>query len=168
MQDMTTDFVDEVERRLADLRREEVALAAQEEGVRRKRGEIRQRMNELEATIRVYREVMNQPAPPVTPTVGLFENVPMGTIGNMAFEIMQRVGQPMKVADVARALVAAGKLQSEAEGDRGNYGTVYGTLLRDRRFTKVGTGAFGLAATNGQQPIGLEPPASLYPDVPED
>lgn len=165
------EFITQVERKLGELRRDDHALAAQEEGVRRRRAELRSQMNELQASIRVYREFMGMPvelAPRAT--TGLFDDIPMGTIADMSYAVVAKNGGPMKVADITRALEELGKLKPDSDGARGNYGSVYGTLKRDRRFRRAGTGSFGIAPTESRNGMASERelPAWLSPDASQD
>lgn len=155
---MTDDFIVQVERKLTELRRDDTQLAAQEEGVRRKRNDLRGQMAELQASLRVYRDFMGVPAEPSPATsIGLFDDVPMGTIADMASGVIRKRGEPMKVADITRALESLGKLKPEDEGGRGNYGSVYGTLKRDRRFRLLEAGKFGLADMESTNGVASEP-----------
>lgn len=155
------DFIHRAEAELGAATREENALAAQEEGVRRKRADLQQRMTELRDSIRVYRELMELGAEAKSPSVGMFDNIPLGSITDMAYAIIERQGAPMKVADIARTLVGAGKLKPNGTGKSSNYATVFGILRRDRRFAKMGEGTFGLAGLNGQ----TSPSAPPLPDA---
>lgn len=164
------DFIALAERQLADYVREDGALAAQEEGVRRKRSEIQQRIDDIRSSIRVYRDLMGIGAEQPPQPVGLFDDIPMGTIADMAAVILKKQGQPMKVAEVARVLEATGKLKAGKTSAHQNYGTVYGTLQRDRRFERLAQGRFGLAATNGVHGVHPSEPTQPFeqsPDVPQ-
>jgi hypothetical protein len=157
---MADDFITQVQRRVAEIGREDAQLAAQEDGVRRKRADLREQMGELQASLRVYREFMGVPADPQPPVgVGLFDDVPMGTIADMAMAVISKRGEPMKVAEITRALESLGKMKPEDEGGRGNYGSVYGTLKRDRRFRLLDAGRFGLVGSTNGSASELEQPA---------
>lgn len=141
------EFITLAERQLADLGREDAALAAQEDGVRRKREVIQERIDALAQSVKVYRLIMGIGIEPTPPARGMFDDIPMGSVSDMAFALIRRNEAPMKVSDIAKALQQAGKLKANAD-TRSNYSNVYGVLRRDRRFTRPAQGTFGVAGTN--------------------
>ena len=59
-----------------------------------------------------------------------------GTIADMAAQVMEAREGSVTVRDLVDILTAAGKFRNP-DKDRQNYGTVYGTLQRDDRFSKI-------------------------------
>ena len=140
-------FIERAEAELERLLGEDRALAAQEDGVRRKRAELGGRIELLRSSVATYRDLMDI-KDETLPSSRLFEEeVPQGTIAEMAAALIERHGGPMKVSDIVQELETRGKLKRGPGGNaaRGNYGTVFGTLARHRGFLKTGTGEFGLA-----------------------
>ena len=139
------DFLERAELERSSIRKQREHLASQLDGIRRKGEELAQREQDLDRSLRVYRDVMGIPERREAKPVGdLFGDVPMGTIAEMAEAIIKKHGRPMKVADLTRALEEIGKLSRSAESTRANYGTVYGTIRNHPSFVKTGTGEFGL------------------------
>jgi len=62
------------------------------------------------------------------------------TISQSCMDMMRSGGGRAKVADIAKALMSAGKLKNK----RNAYSTVVKTLDRDARFERVGVGEFAL------------------------
>ena len=121
--------------------------------MQRKREELAVQIAGLRGSVATYRELMDL-VPEETPAVGLFdEEVPQGTIAEMAADLIERHGGPMKVAEITRQLERVGKFQ-HGGGDnsaRGNYGTVYGTLKRHKLFELTSQGEFGLTQSAEQR-----------------
>ena len=140
------EFFHRVHDQRRDLARQHQSLRAQQGGIERKIAEIEQRLKDLDRAEVVYRDVMGLEKEKAAPTAELFEGVPMGTIADMAYAILQRHDKPMKVAELTKVLENMGKLdRSKDASGRGNYGTVYGTITRDARFVKTAQGEFGLS-----------------------
>ena len=143
------EFLQRADAELSELINVDLALAAQEDGVRRKRAELGERIERIRASVRTYHELMGieQQAVPSSELFG--GEIPQGTIADMAAKLIETRGGPMKVADIVTELEKLGKLKPGGGGDsgRGNYGTVFGTLDRSRRFVKTGAGEFGIADT---------------------
>ena len=143
------DFIQLVEAELYKLLEEDRALQAQEQGVRRKRAELGEEIQRLRGAASTYRELMGV-AEEAKPSVGLFDDLPVdGTIADMA-EVLFRGRGAMKVAEIVGILEEVGKLKRPDIGEsvRGNYGTVYGTLTRDKhRFVKKEQGVFDLVGS---------------------
>lgn len=142
----TEDFLERAESELRRIVAEDKALMAQEEGVRRKRAEFAEQIRRLRDSVTTYRDLMGIAEDP-KPNNSLFAPpVQIGTIAEMAARYASERGGTVKIADVTKWLEHVGKLTHGGGGEsaRGNYGTVYGTLSRDRRFKKVGEGEFAL------------------------
>ncbi len=154
MAGMEDDFEDRAERQLRDLEREEAALAAQEEGVRRKRDELQQKINKLELSLDVYREVMERQNGGAEPESTFFgPEIRDGTIAEMAEAVIRREGGVARVSDVVHVLLDRGKLTRN--GRRG-YSTVYSILFRDPRFKRVAQGTFALAGLPSARPSAVD------------
>ena len=140
--DRRDEFIERAEAQLRTLRDDDKALEAQEQGVQRKREELAVQIAGLRGSVATYRELMDL-VPEETPAVGLFdEEVPQGTIAEMAATLIERHGGPMKVVEITRQLERVGKFQ-HGGGDnsaRDNYGTVYGTLKRHKLFELTSAG----------------------------
>lgn len=133
-----------IRERLAGVKGTRTQLAAQRDGIERRLHELAAEIEELNAALTVLSELLGLPADEEsTPTVGLFDDIPYGTIAEMSRDLIERNQGPMKVADLTRALEALGKMTPT--NGRGNYGTVYGTLKRSPGFVQTGTGEFELA-----------------------
>ena len=133
------DFLEVAEAKLKEFVDLEKSLAAQEDGVRRRRAGIREDIELLTSSINVYRNLMGLPRMPVE----LTDDLQLGSIAAMAVDLIQRNRRPMKVVDIVEALETAGKL--EKRPGRQNYSSVYSILFRDKRFAKTEQGEFGLA-----------------------
>ncbi len=146
------EFIAKVLTQLRDLRRSDAALRAQEEGVRRRREELAGQIEVLESSLRVYRDVMELPEE-ASPERTLFGEVALGTVADMAYEILSRHEGPMKVADLTKILEGLGKFAGTAENVR-TYATVYGSLSRDSRFTRTDQGEFDLSERRASAALG--------------
>lgn len=152
------DFLTLVKRRLTDLQRQDSDLAAQEEGVRRKRAVVQNEINKLQFSAETYRHLMGI-ADEATPEQGLFgPDEAAGSVAEMAADIMYRNGGQAALLEIRDELARLGKVRP---GQRG-YGTVYASLSRGNRFVKVGPGVYGLtkhemflreAEQRGAQPV---------------
>lgn len=98
------------------------------------RSRIRQQIALYDQALAVYRQVMDLPRTPEEqlPLIGGLS----GTIADMAAQVIEAKGGRVTVRELVDILTAAGKFRNP-EKDRQNYGTVYGTLQRDDRFSKV-------------------------------
>jgi len=154
------DFATRVEAQVSDLGADDSRLAAEEEEVnrraediRRQRAELRGRIADLAHTLDVYRNVMGIQGPrrePEAPQAVSYTVRRGGTIADVVQSILEQRGSPMQVSDLVEALHALGKLHGGGEAGRGDYGTVYRTLTRDRRFEKTGRGEFRLVGASGR------------------
>lgn len=134
-------FLDRVTAEMTEVARAEAALAAQEDGIRRRRAELSERLNALATSAAMYREVMGIDKPEA-PSRPLFEEgaLPKGSVSEMAYAAIQKHGSPMQVADVTKALIAAQKF--DGNDYRQHYATTYGILTKDKKFVKVAPGQF--------------------------
>jgi hypothetical protein len=143
-------FVKKVEAELREIGRREMKLSEQEDTIKRQRVELRGRSVELTRTLNVYKQVMGvgtaaeQPAPSTAET----PNVD-GTIADVAASLLATHGGPMTTNQIVGKLQQVGKLKGGGASGRGDYGTVYRTLLRDPRFVRVDKGIFGLVPQDG-------------------
>ena len=121
------------------------------------RSRIREQLALHEQALAVYRQVMELPRTPEEqlPLVGGLR----GTIADMCAQIIEARGAPVSVRELVTILTAAGKFRNP-EKDRGNYGTVFGTLQRDERFGKKrGKGEFYLIGkTSPSEPLSVPSP----------
>jgi hypothetical protein len=144
------DFVKRVETELRDLNKREKKLLDQEDTLKKQRAELRARAAELNRSLAVYRQVMGmEPSEPEEAAMPTGE-VTEGTIADVAFEVVHRVGGTMRTSDIATELVRLGKLTGK--DSRVDYSTVYRSLMRDSRFMPAGKGEFSVVASSGPQP----------------
>lgn len=134
------DVIAKVNDKLESLNRDDAALAAQEEGVRRKRAELQQEIAKLQAFVEVYRSLTGEPAPTLGPAT---QASPAQSISNLVFRFLSDRGGSAPIADIIAWLVEVGKLP--AERTHNNYSVVYATLMRDKRFDRPKPGLFRLA-----------------------
>lgn len=161
---MQDDFIARATARVRELEKDDAALAAQEEGVRRKRLALQEEIRIAQGAIDLYGEVMNVGTKPEATPQPLFDVPQPGTIADMTYAILVNSQKPMTVHEIARRLTQAGKLSEEGPGDaRTNYATVFGTLRRDRRFYRPAPGRFAIhpesGPSNGSQPPSPRSPA---------
>jgi hypothetical protein len=117
------------------------------------RSRIREQLSLHEQALAVYRQVMELPRTPEEqlPLIGGLR----GTIADMCAQVMEARGGPVTVRELVNILTAAGKFRNP-EKDRGNYGTVFGTLQRDERFAKKrGKGEFYLISKSSPNALPL-------------
>jgi hypothetical protein len=141
----TPDVLAKVSDKLDMLGRDDAALAAQEEGVRRRRTEIQQEVAKLQAFVEVYRSLTGVDASPAAPPSAPAVRVgvkPTESISNLAFGFLSERSGATKIAEIIAWLVSIGKLS--AERTHNNYSVVYATLMRDKRFTRPKAGEFAL------------------------
>jgi hypothetical protein len=154
-------FLARAKDKVESLTREVGLLAAQEEGVRRRKQELQQALAEWERAIAIYAEAMEL-APPDSPgqiTAAL--DTPEGTLSQLAEGYLAERG-PAKINDLVAWLVSVGRLSGDPIKSGQNYGQVYTTLLRHPdRFRKVGRGEFSLQNPPAQPPGGLNRLRSL-------
>lgn len=148
---------------LRELRAQDDQLAATMDGLIRKREELGKRMEGLERSLTVYREVMGIEDHPQLNVLG---EIPTGTIAAMAEAVIVRSGGSARVADIATVLSDQGKLKSGS--GRSGYGTVYSILSRNPRFRKASEGVFTLARFDAQPTNGQKPHAEQSPDAAPD
>jgi hypothetical protein len=139
------DFVERAREEYLRLQAEERALAAQEEGVRRRRAALQSRLTSIENAVVLYQELTGQTTVMPEPDVGASNGLRMGTIVDMAAQVIERSGGRAKMTKIVEELERAGKLKPSEPGDRNNYATVYGTLRRSRRLHKADKGEWELA-----------------------
>lgn len=145
------DFLTKARDQLRDVKSQDDQVAATMDGLARKRDELRGRIEALESSIEVYRDVMGIEGE-AKPQIGLFGDIPTGTIAEMAEAIIVGAGGTAHVRAIVDALADRGKIKG---GGRSGYSTVYSILHRSARFQKAGEGTFTLAPrvqTNGQLP----------------
>jgi len=156
---MMDELIPRVEDELRDLAKEDVSLSSQEEDIRRRRNDIRNRVVYLTGGLEFYREMMGlekSHKPEGSPSQYISVPRPLSTytVADLAAEILQERGGAAKVRDITDELIRRGKLK----GVRSDYGTVFGTLSRNSvRFRQIGKGEFTLAiprelASEPQQP----------------
>jgi hypothetical protein len=143
------DLVAKIQQNLRDLRAQEDQLTATMEGLARKRDELREQIEDHARTLKVIRQISGV-EPEAQSQPALFTDVPLGTIAEMAENIILNAGGKVRVGDLVRILTDTGKLKSSR--GRGNYATVYSILTRDKRFRKAGEGTFTVSAPNGAKP----------------
>lgn len=144
------DFLSKARNQLRELTSQVDQVAATVDGLIRKRDELKSRIETLESSIEVYRDVMGVENE-ARPQIGLFGDIPNGTIAEMAEAVMVGAGGKAHVRAIVDALVEQGKIK----GGRSGYSTVYSILHRSARFEKAGEGTFTLArlaGTNGLTP----------------
>jgi hypothetical protein len=145
-------------------------LQEQEDAIKRQRSELRSRSAELTKSLNVYKELMgievSTPAAAVAQSpVATIQPSPgngQGTIADMAYHVIAERGGTMSTNDIVAELQARGKLKGGGETGRGDYGTVYRTLLRDGRFIRSDRGVFSLAPPHPSAPA---PPSEQSPDA---
>jgi hypothetical protein len=126
---------------------EERALAAQEEGVRRRRLALQQLVADWQRSIALYSDAMGLSGDATPGQVSAALDAPEGSVVELAERYLREHGGTAKIKDVVRWLVAVGKLSSEAEKSGQNYGAVYTAVLRHpERFKRIGRGEFELTA----------------------
>ena len=140
-----TDVLDRAKDKLDALTKAEADLAAQEEGVRRRREAIRQEIAKLEAFVEVYVEISGLTSE--TSAVREVERVAARakvpeSISNLVFRFLSEQGGAAPIADIIAHLVEVGKLPPERTHN--NYSVVYATLMRDKRFARPKPGLFEL------------------------
>jgi hypothetical protein len=153
---MSDDFITRSKLALGELTREDASLSDQEEGIRRRRVDIKARMATLAQAMETYREVMKVPAPSESPKgpepIARSYPVSGGTMADIAFSILAANDGRMRMMDLIRELQIVGKVKSGPTGPS-EYGTVYSTLKRDSRFVKAGPGEFALAPNAPKLPL---------------
>jgi len=131
----TTDFETTVRNDVAAIQRELEELTRQEEALRLKRAELGARLAERSTALKVVREIMGIKEP-TAPSIPFESEIPMGTIAEMAEQYMLAHRGVADVSDLVTFLRQRGKLP--LSGDKhGHYGTVFGTLRKHKKFTKV-------------------------------
>jgi hypothetical protein len=143
MTDDGRDFLEMVQERLDSLKRDDALLAAQEEGVRRKRAELGQAMEKLKVAAEAYRYLMVRQTEPAPGQLAVVSQ-PSQTLADLIAEHMAEHDGRAKVITLVHRLVEVGRLPSRSDKYGSNYGTVYTALLRDERFEKVGRGEWTL------------------------
>lgn len=136
------DFLARADEQLTRLKVDKARLLEQEADLRRRRQEVEREIDDLEASLDVYRRVMGvRPSPtrPATPTA----EPEGGTIAEIAQALMAERGGSIRVADLVSEL-------PRLRGDRSvpAYATVYSLLSRDKRFVKAGPGEFRIVPTD--------------------
>ena len=148
---MADEFIQRMTKVLQELRKDIAELDKVIQRAEEQRSRFRAQLSAYEQTLAVYRQVMELPTAPQEqlPLVGTLH----GSIADMCAHIMEIKGGPVTVRELVNILAAAGKFRNPAH-DRGNYGTVFGTLQRDERFGKTpGRGEFFLKGTD-ESPLG--------------
>lgn len=133
----TTDaFIQKANDEMARLVQRETELAVREAELRRERAALKPRIDALQKSIHMYREVMGLPGE--GPTVAdEAESGPDSTIADRAYQTMRSRGGRMRVADIAIELGV-------------EYATAYSSLIRDARFLKGDPGEFVLGPSDGE------------------
>jgi hypothetical protein len=143
MNDRATDpFLVKAQERLVTLAKEQAQLAAQEEGVRKRRLEKQAEFATVKQSIALYHELMDTQTE-VSPSPGQLAVPlqPSATVADLVFAWVSDHGGRGRVKAILQGLVQAGKFNDDSNG---NYSTVYTALMRDPRFEKVDRGEFGL------------------------
>jgi hypothetical protein len=145
-----TDVLGRAKDKLDTLTKAEADLAAQEEGVRRRREAIRQEIAKLEAFIDVYIEISGLSS--VASAVREVEKIAARpkvpeSISNLVFGFLSEQGGAAPIADIIAHLVDVGKLPPDRTHN--NYSVVYATLMRDKRFARPRPGIFVLTPPAG-------------------
>ena len=139
---MNDEFIGRTGELIGQLKKDIEELDAMVKQAEEHRSRIRDQLALHEQALAVYRQVMELPRTPEEqlPLIGGLR----GTIADMCAQIIEARGGPVSVRELVNVLTAAGKFRNP-EKDRGNYGTVFGTLQRDERFGKKrGKGEFYL------------------------
>ncbi len=139
---MNDEFIRRTGELIRQLKKDIEELDAMVKQAEEHRSRIRDQLALHEQALAVYRQVMELPRTPEEqlPLIGGLR----GTIADMCAQIIEARGGPVSVRELVNVLTAAGKFRNP-EKDRGNYGTVFGTLQRDERFGKKrGRGEFYL------------------------
>jgi hypothetical protein len=157
MNDAQDAFVKKATAEIRDIARREEALIKQEDDIKRRRSELRLRLAELTKTLAVYKSLMGIGTETAVATQS--DAVPIKresaageTIADVAFSVMSRQGEPMKIGDLVTELQKLGKLKGGGASGRGDYGTLYRTLNRDRRFVRSDKGEFSLSVVSPSAP----------------
>lgn len=134
---------------LEDLRREDERLRRTIEGIETKRADIARRREELESAVRVFGEMLpaedaNIVKRAIVAAAGVATSLLLaGTIADASQQYMQARGGRAAVTELVSALQEAKRVSADGQAA---YGVIYTTLLRDKRFRKVGPGEFELTA----------------------
>ena len=146
-------FMGRAREKVESLTREVGLLAAQEEGVRRRKLELTQALAEWERAIALYAEAMELTPPDAPGQITAALDTPEGSLSQLAEGYLAERGTPAKINDLVKWLVSVGRLSGDPAKAGQNYGQVYTTLLRHPdRFRKVGRGEFNLH--NSAEPNG--------------
>jgi hypothetical protein len=140
----TTDdpFLLRARARMESLARDEALLAAQEEGVKRRRIEVQQAIADLGRSIDLYQDLMGineASSPGQIPAV--FETV-RGPLSTLIFDVLRARDGRGKVSDIVLWLQELGRFPTDPDHAAAQYSSVYTALLRDPRMEKVGRGEF--------------------------
>ena len=152
------DFMARATHAIAGLKRDIANLDKIVADAEESRSRLRQQMGLFDQSLAVYRQVMDLPRTPEEqlPLIGALED----TISNMCAQIMEAKSGSATVRELVNTLTAAGKFKNP-DKDRQNYGTVYGTLQRDDRFSKVPKkGEFFLLDRSAEEFATTLPPAN--------
>ena len=143
MSDRATDpFVVKAQERLVTLAKEQAQLAAQEEGVRKRRLEKQAEFATVKQSIALYQELMGtQTEASTSPGQMAVPLQPSATVADLVFAWLSDHGGRGRVKDILQGLVQAGKFDDDSNG---KYSIVYTALMRDPRFEKVDRGEFWL------------------------
>jgi hypothetical protein len=150
-------FVQKALAKIASLEREEALLAAQQEGVQRRRNELQEQIVEWDRAKKLYVEAMGADAPAADPPAaegkGPAVDAANRSIGDLTYEyISASPNGSAKITDVAAWLTGIGKLHSDLKNTNRPYGAVYTAILRNpKRFVKVGRGEYRIANSSDDE-----------------
>ncbi len=123
---------------------EEKSLAAEEESIRQRRGELRARINKLIHLRDDYQDYLGIHVSAAMDDAllvpGKLAYGPMGTIAEMAYRAIVQHGGEMRMPDILTELTRLGRLN----GSHSDYGTTYRALIRDTRVRRAAPGVFRL------------------------
>lgn len=139
-------FIKKANDELARLFQEEAQLAEREAEVRRERAAHKLRIEALQKSLQMYREVMGL-AVAVQSAAYDTDHGFDSTIADRAYQLMRSRGGRMRVAEIADELAAL-RGDDGTSVSKSDYATVYSSLARDARFTKAAPGEFQLGPTD--------------------
>jgi len=149
-------FLTKARDRLATLSRDDTLLAAQEEGVRRKRAELQQAMADLRRSTDVYLELMGigETTAPGQIAVVFDGADGQGTLSDLAFKALQAHGGRGRIVDIVGWLQEMGRLPKDPAKAQTQYSSVYTALLRDQeRVMRAGRGEFVTIESTERVPV---------------
>ena len=126
---MATDVEATLEAQIAQFRRDADMAAVEEEAARQRRTRAQAQAQEYESALRIVREALGiRPASTGNVPLPFGEEIPNGTIAQMAAAYMRRHGGEASVTALVTFLRDRGKFVGTNQ--HGFYGTVFGTLRK--------------------------------------